>query len=415
VYLEGLVLASLVLSVAILVVTRRGLPLLRFDEARAALPPSNGDADRRISVIVPARNEGVRIRATLASILASELDGELVEIWVVDDESSDDTASIVEEMAREQRDRRLRLIRGDTRPRGRTWAGKNWACVQGASRANGDWLFFLDADLEVQPGALNQALDLASRHGIDLLYVIPRIVAPSLASRLTDQIFWGCGLLMLSARALDLVRTNKLPSCTPGAFLVIRHSAYDRLGGHEGVAEDAVEDVALAQKARAMGLRVETCVRPEMGTTPTPDWARVMHAGGGQRILISVGGTLLIFLVHTLPWVALGAAGASLAFESLGLTTGRLIAAASLALLSQRAASSVTQRAFGLPGHAWWLGGIGGVIACALWLRGLFAMEMGLGLMWKGRSVPAKRAPITQGADAPSAAASGPHGEIGRA
>src|SRR5215210_9218163 len=69
-----------------------------------------------VSVIVPARNEAATIRTLLSSLLATRYHP--VEILVVDDRSTDDTAEVVGTIA----DPRLRVIQGEELPEG--WYGK---------------------------------------------------------------------------------------------------------------------------------------------------------------------------------------------------------------------------------------------------------------------------------------------------
>ena len=82
-------------------------------------PPQTGGA--LVSVIVPARNEAENIEACVRSILATAY--RPLEVIVVDDRSTDDTAAIVERLAE------VRLVPGAELPPG--WFGKQWALVQG--------------------------------------------------------------------------------------------------------------------------------------------------------------------------------------------------------------------------------------------------------------------------------------------
>jgi len=75
---------------------------------RAAPRGKGPAATRPTSVLIPARNEARNIRRCLHSLLAQGYP--LFEVVVLDDGSSDATAEIVAEMARQ--DPRLRLVRG---------------------------------------------------------------------------------------------------------------------------------------------------------------------------------------------------------------------------------------------------------------------------------------------------------------
>ena len=93
-----------------------------------------------VSVIIPARNETATIDHLLDTVLTSR--HQPLEVIVVDDRSTDDTAAKV--TARLHSDPRLQLIHGADLPSG--WLGKPWACAQGASNATGSILVFTDAE-----------------------------------------------------------------------------------------------------------------------------------------------------------------------------------------------------------------------------------------------------------------------------
>ncbi|MCK1732586.1 glycosyltransferase [Bradyrhizobium sp. 138] len=112
--------------------------------ARLPLPVNPGAL---VSVVIPAKNAAVYVGETIASALAQ---GDVAEVIVVDDGSSDDTVAIV----RAVRDPRLRLIHNES-------AGVSAARNLGARHASGEWLLFLDADDRLRPGAVTALLAAA--------------------------------------------------------------------------------------------------------------------------------------------------------------------------------------------------------------------------------------------------------------
>lgn len=113
-----------------------------------------------LSVVVPAFNEERRIARTIAEIVAEldrlALDAELI---VVDDGSTDRTASIVDAAARA--DARVILVRAEH-------AGKGSTVRRGMLSARGAWRFLADADLSMPMSELPRFLDAAAR-GVDIL------------------------------------------------------------------------------------------------------------------------------------------------------------------------------------------------------------------------------------------------------
>jgi dolichyl-phosphate beta-glucosyltransferase len=92
------------------------------------------------SIVIPAYNESVRIRATLDRVLAHIRDRQWdAEILVVNDGSRDNTAQVIEEYA--ARHPHLRLLQN---PGNR---GKGYSVRNGMLHASGEILLFSDADL----------------------------------------------------------------------------------------------------------------------------------------------------------------------------------------------------------------------------------------------------------------------------
>src|SRR6185295_9744081 len=114
---------------------------------------------------VPARNESGVIATVVGSILATTYDP--IEVLVVDDRSTDDTAAIVAGT----NDPRLRVVRGERVPAG--WYGKPWACLQGYRAAKGDILLFTDADTWHAPELLGRTVAALRRESAALVTVAP--------------------------------------------------------------------------------------------------------------------------------------------------------------------------------------------------------------------------------------------------
>ena len=200
-----------------------------------------------LSVLIPARNERKRISPCLESLLRST-DSQL-EILVLDDHSSDGTSELVQDLARQNP--RLRLLQGKDLPPG--WTGKAWACQQLANEAQGEYLLFIDADTRLADLTLSQAVGLAVREKADLLSLWPYLESKTWSERLVIPFVHLFILLYLphwmGGRSASLGAAN-------GQFLLFRREAYEKIGGHTAVRGHLVEDIALARKMRAAGLRV---------------------------------------------------------------------------------------------------------------------------------------------------------------
>lgn len=200
-----------------------------------------------ISAVVPARNEEAAIARAVESLAAQP---EIAEIIVVNDQSTDRTATILEELA--GRIPKLRIVQGDAPPAG--WTGKNFAISQGVARARGEWLLFTDADVEHLPGSAARALADAKSSGAVLVSYSPeqetrtwweRAVVPFIFCRLAAHFSYE----RVSDPALPDAAAN-------GQYLLMRRDAYEAVGGHAAVRGEIVEDVALAKRTKQQGLRI---------------------------------------------------------------------------------------------------------------------------------------------------------------
>jgi chlorobactene glucosyltransferase len=224
--------------------------LARRTRISAHAPPVDGDAPL-VSIIVPARNESVNISVCVASLLNSVYPR--MEIIVVDDGSVDGTDDIVRILV-EHAKGRLRLVEGQALPDG--WLGKPWACWQGYCEARGELLLFTDADTRHDDTLLGHAVGALQKHGVDLVSVMPRQLMGSFWERLIlPQIF-----TVLSMRYHDLDRINRTTRpkdvIANGQFILVRREAYERVGGHEALRDEVVEDQQLAQRMVAAGRRI---------------------------------------------------------------------------------------------------------------------------------------------------------------
>ena len=198
----------------------------------------------RISAVVPARNEEAVIAACVQSLAQQR---EILEILVVDDQSTDRTAEIVDELACQ--DSRIRLIRAVELPAG--WVGKSHAVWLGAREARGDWLLFTDADAAHSADSAARAMELAGQHQAALVSFSPEQVMKSWYEKsLIPYVY--CRLSQKFS--FDDVNDSRSDAAAAnGQFILVRRDAYEAVGGHAGVAGDVLEDVALARRVKSAG------------------------------------------------------------------------------------------------------------------------------------------------------------------
>jgi glycosyltransferase involved in cell wall biosynthesis len=244
------------------------------------------DGARPITAIVPARDEQAVIAACVESLATQK---EIARIVVVDDQSHDDTAAIIRELA--ARVPHVQLLQASDPPPG--WVGKNNAVSTGARQATTNWLLFVDADVELQEGATEHALQIAQENGAALVSFSPEQLAVKWYEKALIP-FVYCRL----ARKYSFAAVNDPKSTAAaanGQFLLIRREVYESVGGHARFAGDVLEDVALAGAVKAAGQCIwfgpgKGIVRARMYRTFAAMWE-----GWKKNLYRLIGGT---------PWAA---------------------------------------------------------------------------------------------------------------
>jgi glycosyltransferase involved in cell wall biosynthesis len=183
-----------------------------------------------LSFVVPAHNEERLLGRTLDSIHQAALaTGQPYEVIVVDDGSTDGTASVAQS-------RNARVVRVNHR---QIAATRN----SGARAATGDVLFFVDADTSVNAGAIGEAI-AAVRSGA---------VGGGAAVRFDEPIPFYARLLLPI-----LVLSFRVGHLAAGCFVFCSRDAFTAVGGFNESyfgGEEVVFSRALGRQGRVVILR----------------------------------------------------------------------------------------------------------------------------------------------------------------
>ena len=334
----------------------QSLPRLPASKIRRSLPS--------LSVVIPARNEEANLRRLLPSLLENGYPGQL-EVIVVDDDSSDATAAVVQEFSDVQ------LIRVDALPEG--WLGKPFACHQGAQAASGEWLLFSDADTVHNPHGLAQSVAHAQDEGLD---------AVSLWLR-QESCGWLDAFVMPVAFAglfAGVVSTNAFLN---GQYVLLRKETYIGSGGFTAVSDEPVEDLALGRHLCAAGYRVqslrgEAVASVRLYSDGRTLWHALIRLGGGSLSWLGPGSLLTMLLVT--------AAMSPILRISSALTKASERGQLLLTWLATVPAFILWARRFG---SGWWaiLAPVGALIVQLAATWGLVSRLIGRGIRWRGRVV----------------------------
>jgi len=218
--------------------------LIYFRKAKYA-PLISEKEETLVSILIPARNEQQNIERCLYSLFDQNYKN--IEIIVLDDDSDDDTFSLVKKISQE--DDRLKVVKGTSVPAG--WTGKNWACHQLSKLAKGDFYLFVDADTKLQATLINETISEMKSSDIDLLSLFPRRITSTLVDKIISITI---GWLIFSCLPLLLADKNPMFSSAFGQFLLFRRGAYKSIGGHEGIKSKILDDFELGRSITRNGL-----------------------------------------------------------------------------------------------------------------------------------------------------------------
>ena len=340
-----------------------GVALARLGRGARRRPPLRADpaeaVDRRVSVVVPARDEAHRIGPLLAAL---SVDPHVDEVVVVDDESTDATAEVAAAAG-------ARVVRGAPLPEG--WVGKPWALQQGLDAATGDWLVTLDADVVPHPGFVAGLVGEVRARGLDHLSVGGRFVCDTVGERLLHPSMLATLVYRFGPPGVDGGRVQANGQCT-----ITRRAALVAADGYRPIAGHLTDDVALARSLSSRGWRVGFADGTELVDVR-------MHADG--RAVWREWGRSLPMPDVTHP--VQQAADLAVVWVALGLPLPRLLArrgdVLDVALLAVRAGLLVALRpAYRRRGVAWWLSPLADPAVAARLTWGALRP----GRTWRGRT-----------------------------
>jgi hypothetical protein len=294
---RGLVWVGTAGAVAIAAHTAVNLAFLRT-------PGVDGpQANDRVAVLIPARDEASHIEATVRSVLAQQgVPG--LSVLVLDDGSTDQTADIVRRVADD--DSRLRLIEGGHGAPPPGWLGKPWACARLAEATDADLLCFVDADVIVHPHTVRALASQLRTGAFALVAPYPFQAAVTWLERLVQPLVtWS----WVATMPLRWAETSTRPSLSAanGQILFLDAEAYRSIGGHAAVRDNVLEDIGLMRALKSAGFRTVTADGSHLAECRMYDGAGAVVDGYAKSLWAAFGGpagSLAVAIVLSTCYVA---------------------------------------------------------------------------------------------------------------
>ena len=194
----------------------------------------------RFSIVIPARNEALNIKACIDSILAQDYPAEFFEVIVIDDFSEDDTAFMVKAFSHVHPNVHLLSLADYYKP-GEMNSFKKKAIEKAVSKAKGDWIVTTDADCMVPVQWLSLYNDYIQQNlpHNKLVFIAAPVMFIKEKGILNE--FQVLDFLALQGITAAAVGAGK-HSMSNGANLAFEKSAFIAVGGYQGVDQIASGD-----------------------------------------------------------------------------------------------------------------------------------------------------------------------------
>lgn len=273
------------------------------------------DPEPKVSIIVPARNEGKNVNRSLRTLLY--LGYSNYEVIGVDDRSTDNTGEEMERVVAWCRNVEKTcksvvapapirdILHIKELPDG--WMGKQHAMWLAANEAKGEWMLFTDADVSFRSDVIRRAIAYAETARTDHLVLFPSHELTGLGEKIFMSAFQI--LFALGHRPWKCADPESDDFMGLGPFNLIRRSAYEQVGTWEALKMEVIEDMKLGKLVKKHRLSQRCVFGP--GLLP---WTWGKGATGISRNLTknmfsllqfrwgkSIGALLLLLAINFIP------------------------------------------------------------------------------------------------------------------
>ena len=194
-----------------------------------------------VSVVIAAKNEEQRITPTLKSLQRLDYPADKLEIIIVDDASSDNTAQVVESYTKKHENWRLLRISQDSDK----FHAKKVALATGVEKARAELIFTTDADCEVPPQWIRSMTAYFEPQVDMVLGYSPLKTGKGFLARFLDFDNLFSAIVVAAPTALGF------PVSSVGRNMAFRKNAYENIGGYRALTKfKSGDDIHLTERMR---------------------------------------------------------------------------------------------------------------------------------------------------------------------
>jgi len=245
-----------------------------------------------VSVLVPARNEGMHIERCLKSLQNQHYQN--FEILILNDNSTDNTLEIINRLSAE--DSRVKIFNGKPLPS--DWYGKPFAMHQLTKEAKGEILIFTDADTVHTPTSIAWAVTNLQELKADLISGYIGQIFGSVGEILTVPLMFFLTGFIIPLSINRFVKKIHWFSAAIGQFIVIRRNVFEDIGGFEALKKKTSEDIYLSRLVKRKGYSTRFLNICDHVKCRMYDGYQLAIEGIGKNIFDFLGkNTILIFFL----------------------------------------------------------------------------------------------------------------------
>lgn len=210
-----------------------------------------------VSILVPVYNEGTNVKLTINSLKKVDYPKDKLEIIILNDGSSDNTA----EMVRKHINRSTMVFVDNKKNK-----GKAATLNQGIMLAKGEFVGTMDGDSEVSPDIVKKTIPYFRNEKIGAVTVTVEVKNPKSFLQKIVEIEYVIGL-SLALKALSFFNAVHV---TPGPFSIYRKSVLKEIGMFDE--KNITEDLEIAYRIHKHGYRITNCTTTKVKTITPQDF-----------------------------------------------------------------------------------------------------------------------------------------------
>jgi len=221
----------------------------------------NKDNLPKVSIIAPAYNEEKTILKSIKSLKKIDYPKHLLEIVIVNDGSTDNTANIIKKHIKEKY---ITFI-DNKKNKGKA------ACLnQGIKASKGEFIATMDSDSEVSKNILRKTLPYFKEKKVGAVTVTVKVKNPNNFLQKIIEVEYALGL-SLSLKVLSFFNCIHV---TPGPFSIYRKAMFNKIGMFD--VDNITEDLEIAYRIQKNGYKIQCCTTTYVNTV-IPKTLKTLH------------------------------------------------------------------------------------------------------------------------------------------